>query len=430
MRGQVLLALTLASLGFAPASGSAQTTQRLTLKEAQAIALQNHPQVRATQLSASAARAVVTEVRSGYYPVSFGSLTGATAEHNSRIAAGYLNNPSVFDRYANGVVLSQLITDFGRTQNLVQSANLHAEAQQQNAVATRADILLQVDRAYFGTLRAISIQKVAEETVQARQLVADQVSALAKSQLKSGLDVSFANVNLAQAKLLLVQAQGDVQAAFAELSTALGYSDQRSFDLIEEAVAFSPPPDLTQLIEQAFRDRPDLAGLRLDADAARKFARAERDLWMPSITAVGSAGLIPYRQDPLTSRWAAAGLNINIPIFNGHLYGARRTEANLRADAQSQYLRDLQNRVARDVRLAWLTLNTAFQRLALTALLLDQATQALDLAQARYNLGLSSIVELSQAELNKTEAEIEQARAKYDYQSDLAVLNYQVGLLR
>ncbi len=132
----------------------------------------------------------------------------------------------------------------------------------------------------------------------------------------------------------------------------------------------------------------------------------------------------------MDSRYAAAGFNVNIPIFNGHLFGARLAEAKYRAQAEGQNLRDLQNRIARDVRTAWLSANSAFQRLSVTAQLLAQTTQALDLAQARYQLGLSSIVELTQAQLNLTQAQIEQASAKYDYQTQLQVLKYQIGNLR
>jgi outer membrane protein len=259
--------------------------------------------------------------------------------------------------------------------------------------------------------------------------VADQVSALAKNQLKSTLDVSFANVNLAQAQLLLVQAQNDLQASYAELSTALGYGDQRTIEPAEEPMPAAPPADFSQLIQQALRDRPELIGQRLDVNSAKSYATAERDLWMPTISAVGTAGLVPYREDELASRYAAAGFNVNIPIFNGHLYGALRNEADARARAQEQYLRDLQNRIIRDVRTSWLTANSGFQRLSLTDQLLQEATQALDLAQTRYKLGLGSIVELSQAQLGITEAQIEQASAKYDYQLQLSALNYQLGAL-
>ena len=121
---------------------------------------------------------------------------------------------------------------------------------------------------------------------------------------------------------------------------------------------------------------------------------------------------------------------MNIPIFNGRLFNARHVEAESQAKAQQQYFRDLQDRIVRDVRTAWLNANSAFQRLSVTEQLLNEATQAFDLAQSRYGLGLSSIVELSQAQLNLTQAEIEQVSAQYDYEGQNANLNYQLGRMQ
>ncbi|HMD99419.1 MAG TPA: TolC family protein [Terriglobia bacterium] len=423
-----VLGLFGARLGFAQASSN-PAPQALTLKQAEEIALKGHPQVQAAQLSALAAGQVVTETKSAYYPFTYGSLTGAGAESASRIAAGVLNNPIIYNRYANGVTVNQLVTDFGRTSNLVASSRFHAQAEQQNAQATREDVLLSVDYAYYQALRAQALLTVADETVKERQLVADQVSELAKNRLKSGLDVSFANVNLEQAKLTLVSARNDVSAAFAQLSTALGYQDNRTYSLAEEPMPGAPPPDASDLVAQAIQGRPELASLRYASESARRFAKAERDLWLPSVSFAGAAGVTPWHQEQLTDRYAAAGLNVNIPIFNGRLYSARAAEARLRAEAADENLRDEADRVARDVRLAWLNANTAYQRLGLTAQLLDEASQALDLAQTRYKLGLGSIVELSQAQLNQTQAQTENAGAKYDYQISRADLDYQTGVL-
>jgi outer membrane protein len=323
-----------------------------------------------------------------------------------------------------------LLTDFGRTHELVKSSSYHAQAQAENVTTTRANVLFRVNQAYFGVLRAQAVLRVAGETVKERQLVADQVSALAKSNLKSGLDVSFANVNLAQAQLLLVQAQNDLQSAYAQLSDALGYNDQRTFQLAEEPMPASPPVDIAPLLQEALQNRPEIVSLGLDVKSAQSYATAERDLWFPTLSAVGASGLIPFRQDTLSSRYAAAGFNVSIPIFNGRLFTALRTEANARAQAQEQYLRDLQDRVVQDVRVSWFNTNSAYQRLSLTQQLLNEATLAFDLAQARYGLGLSSIVELSQAQLNRTQAEIAQVSAQYEYEGQIANLNYQLGRMR
>jgi outer membrane protein len=413
----------------APAASSA-VSQSLTLQEAEKIAIQNHPQVQAATYLAAAAKAQVTEARSAYYPHAYGSATGVEAETNSRVTAGALNNSIIFSRFAEGVTVQQLVTDFGHTHELVKSSNLHAKAEEENVTTSRADVMLQVDAAYYNVLKAQAVLQVAEETVKDRKLVSDQVTELEKNKLKSGLDVSFANVDLAQAQLLLVQAQNDVQASYAELSAALGFADQKTFQLADQPLPATPPSDLSALIAEAMRHRPEIISQQLDLSSAQSYANAERDLWLPTISAVGTAGLTPYRVEELGSRYAAAGFNLNIPLFNGRQFNALHAEAQAEAGARQQYLRDLQNAVVREVRKAWLNANSGYQRLALTQQLLDQADQALDLAQQRYKLGLSSIIELSQAQLNATQAQISQASAKYDYAAQLSALNYQVGLLQ
>jgi outer membrane protein len=405
----------------------AQTPATLTLADAEKIAIENHPQIQAAQYQANAAKAQVTQARSAYYPQVFGSLTGAKSETDSRVAAGSLSNSIIFDRYANGITVGQLVTDFGRTHELVKSASLRAQAQQENVVTSRADVLVAVDQAYYAVLKSQALLKVAEETVKDRQIVSDQITELEKNKLKSGLDVSFANVNLAQAQLLLIQAQNNLQASYADLSSALGYPDQKSFILSDESVPTAPPADITQLISQALQDRPELIGGRMSVHSAQSYATGERDLWFPTISTIAVAGLTPVRETALGSRYAAAGFNVNIPIFNGRQFNALHAEATAQAHAQEQYLRDLQSRVTRDVRKAWLDANSAFQRLGVTQQLLNQATQALDLAQQRYKLGLSSIIELSQAQLNMTQAEITQTSAKYDYAAAVSVLRFQTG---
>lgn len=121
---------------------------------------------------------------------------------------------------------------------------------------------------------------------------------------------------------------------------------------------------------------------------------------------------------------------MNIPIFNGHLFGALRNEAAARLSVQQQNIRDLLDRIVRDVNQGWNDAHSGYQRLSVVQQLVNQATLALNLAQSRYQLGLSSIVELTQSRLNLTEAQIEQVNATYDYQTELATLNYQIGNLR
>ena len=324
--------------------------------------------------------------------------------------------------------MTQLLTDFGRTTNLVASANYAAKAEDQNAVATKEQILLAVDQAFYGALQAQAVLAVAQQTVKARQTVTDQVEALYNSKLKSELDLSFAKVNLAQAKLLLLDAQNNRDAASASLSAILGYSTLQHFQLVEDTSAMAPPPgNADDLMAEAFARRPEILSLEFQDQSARKFQTAEHDLLFPSIRAMAAVGDTPVRNPVLSNWYGAAGVNIEIPVFNGFLYTARSREASLREQAIQDRLLDLRNRISRDVRTAWLNANTAYERLNVARQLLAESNQALDLAQTRYNLGLGSIVELSQAQLQQTQADISNAQAGYDYRLALRVILYQTA---
>ena len=400
----------------------------LSLKDAQALALKNNPQISVARLGALASLQVTRQVRSSLWPTASVDLTAVDANPGTRITAGALNNPIIYQRAAAGAMVSQLLTDFGRTTNLVSSANLAAKAENQNALATKEQILLAVDQAFYNALQSQAVLTVAQQTVKERQTVADQVGALFKSKLKSELDFSFASVNLAQAKLLLLDAQNNQNAALAALSAVLGFSNLQSFQLVEDSSPSTPPPgNVDDLINTAFSMRPELLALEFQSESARKFQTAERDLMFPNIRAMGVVGDTPVR-NPIISNWyGAVGVNVDIPVFNGFLYPAKAKEAALRTQAAQERLRDLRDRISRDVRTAWLNATTAFDRLAVTQQLLDQANLALHLAQSRYNLGLGSIVELSQAQLQQTQAEITNAEAGYDYRLSLAVLQYQTS---
>jgi outer membrane protein len=407
-----------------------QQTMKLTLAEAEQLAIQNNPQFSAAKFNAAAAAQVPLEFHAGLLPTVTGAITGVGADSGSRLAAGGLNNPVVYDRLASGLIVNQLVTDFGRTGNLIASAKLRAQAQDQVTETARANILITTARAYFGVLRARAVLTVAQQTVSARQLVSDQVTALANSNLKSGLDVSFANVNLADAQLLLSQAQNNVKAAEAELAAALGLPLQTLFSLQDEPVPGPLTGSVDPWVMQAIQDRPELKDLRLEQSAAERFAKAEHSLNYPTIAVAGTAGFVPVGEAAVPGRYGAIGVNVSIPVFNGGLFRSRQTEAELKAKAASENINDLANRVTRDVRVAYLNTQTAFERVGLTAQLLKQAQLALDLARGRYDLGLSSIVELSQAQLNLTGAQIGTASAQYDYQTVRAILDYQVGALR
>ncbi len=428
-------ALTIAPLlvTFPVFLAGAQEAPRLTLQEAHQTALRNHPRISVAELSALASKEVVRQARAGFFPqVSANAVAVGSADRsNTRLEAiGALNNPAIFDRGAGGLMVSQLLTDFGRTANLTQSAKYRAQAAENNVQATRDQILLAVDGAYYAALQARAVTRVAEQTVTNRQVLLDYISTMASNKLKSELDVSFARVNVEDAQLLLSRALNDLHANYAQLANLMGETEVKTYHLVEEPVPAAASTNIFDFIQQALNNRPDVLSLRNEQQAAVRQANADRAARYPVVAAVGSAGGSPVHDGQLPDAYAAAGVTVTVPLYAGGLYAARQKQAELNAQAAGQSLRDLEDNVVRDVRIAWLNAQNAYDRLQISKKLLDNAREALELSEARYKNQLSSIVELNQAELNEVAAEISYANTQYEYLLQRSTLSYQTGTLR
>jgi outer membrane protein len=417
---------------FPQAAAAAPSSTEITLTRSQAeqAALKNNPRVSASQLLALAQHQVVREARSAELPTANGAITGEKALDGSRISAASLTTSRLITHAGAGGEFTQLITDFGRTHNLVLTRKLEEQAAKANSLATSEEIVLAADQAFYDALTAQAVLRVALQTVSSRQATQTQVNRMTENNLKSTLDLSFANVNLSQSKLLQLDAQNNADATMATLDAVLGLDHQVTYQLVDDATAINAPPgDVAPLIQTALAQRPDLQSLTFGQQSAQRFARAQWDQRLPSITAAGTLGTVPIRVDQYYSNnwWGGVGVNMNIPIFNGFLYSAEGKEADYRAQADAERTRNLRDQIVRDVRTTWLLANTAYQRIAVTTELLKQANLALQLAQTRYQLGLSSIVELSQAQLQQTSAAIDNTNAEYEYRLALATLSYQTG---
>jgi outer membrane protein len=419
-------------LGASILTGRAKDFPSITLQQAHESALRYHPEISVADLRVLVARQTTRQVQAGFWPnLSANVMSVGAANDNTRLAAiGGLNNPLIFDRNAEGLILSQLITDFGRTPNLASSAKLRAQAEADSAQATREQILLAVDGAFFDAQQAQAVVAVAQQQVATRQIFQDQVEAKTTNKLSSELDLSFARVNLEDAQILLIRATNDLQAAFAQLANVMGLRDAKIYHLLEEPMPPVLSTNVSEFVQDALRSRPELLSLRNSYSAAIKFSRAERDLRYPTISAIASAGVIPIGDSQLPDNYAAAGVSVSMPLFAGGYYSARQKAAELQAQAADEALRNEENNIVRDVRVTWLHAQNAYDRLQVTRKLLANAQESFELAQARFLNGISSIVEFNQAQLNLIQAQITYATTQYEYLVQRSALNFQIGALR
>jgi outer membrane protein len=296
-------------------------------------------------------------------------------------------------------------------------------------------VLLATDQAFYRLLNAQSLLNVARATVQARQEVQTLTGALVKNQLKSALDLSIASADLSQAQLLQLDAENSVQSASAALAAVLAAPSDTVYLAIEDTDAVLPLPpsqdSATALNASAQSQRPDLQALRLNAQADQKFAKAQELQYLPTISASAIGGITPVGPNGIfVPNWyAAGGVNLSLPIFTGLRITAQTEEARLRQHAAEKQAQERSDTIARDVRVATLNAATAYRRISVADQFRTQTAQALAFAQTRYKLGLSSIVELSQAQLQSTQAAVSAVNARYDYLLAIRTLDYVRGQL-
>jgi len=410
-------------------------TISITRTDAERFALKNNPRITASHLLALAAGQVTRETRSGQLPQISAAITAEKAEDGSRIGAGALTDSRLYTHAGTGGSLSQLVTDFGHTRDLVATSKLQQKAQDQTALATEQDVLLATDQAFYRLLDAQSLLDVAKATVAARGDVQNLISALTKSALKSDLDLNIASADLSQAQLLELDAENGVASSSAALAAVLAAPPDTLYQAVEDPEATPPPPpspDSSAVINaSAQSQRPDLQALRLNAAADQKFASAQQLQHLPTISALAIGGITPVAPDGIfVPNWyVAGGVNLTLPLFTGFRIDAQEQEARLRQKAAEKQAQDLSDTIAHDVRIAILNAQTAFRRISVADQFRQQTARALALAQTRYKLGLSSIVELSQAQLQSTQAAVAAVNARYDYLLALRSLDYARGQL-
>ncbi|RXH54145.1 TolC family protein [Granulicella sibirica] len=425
------LSLTVASYDIhAQDAQTLPSATPLPLSQAEAIAIANQPRIMAAQLRSRAAAARVHEARSAYFPaVGFNATGVRVADTGTSTAAGALTTSSISDHFAYGGQITQLVTDFGRTSALAASSKLNSQAQEDFATLTKAQVRCNVRDAYYQVLGAEAVLRAARAAQSNRHLVARQLSALAQNELRSTVDVNFAEVLASEADLAVVRAQSAMAQQRAHLATAMGATQSISAPLIDPVTPDTLPLDPDSLEALAQNQRADLNAAEAQQKAAQQIAAAEKRSGYPTLGLGGAAGQIPFHDHTLHDSYAAAGFNLSIPIFNGWLFAARRAEAESEANARASDVKELHLEITEQVRNNWQRANEAFQSLDVTARLVVQSKEALHLAQARYDAGLGSIVELNEAQVNETSAEIAAADANYTYLSRRAELDFAAGLL-
>jgi outer membrane protein len=406
----------------------------LGLKQAVEMALEHHPLLQVARADHKAAEARTEQTRSLYYPQVFADFATAAGVGgiNPRFVtpAGSMLRKNL-SQYTGGVIANQRLYDFGFTRDLVESSDLAARAFEQNVHAQRALVMLNVHRAYLNSLKQRRLVQIAEDTVRQRGIIRSQVETLYRQQLKSKLDLDLVQVELTNAEAALVRARNNLKASFAELNRAMGITGPDDYVLEEIPIEITSPQPLEALIAKSLT-HPELKRAQEQARSAEAKLRAARKQYLPTVTAVASAGdfqaFDPDRGERTGGWWAASAV-VSFPLFTGFLIENQVREASAQHAAALASISHIEQALTQQVTNAYLDTLTFAEQVKLAEEQVKTAQEALLLARQRYKLGLGSIVEVTQSEVAVTAAQTRLAEAQYDYKIAEVTLAYATGTL-
>ncbi|HEX2055495.1 MAG TPA: TolC family protein [Nitrospiraceae bacterium] len=403
----------------------------LGLQQAVELAVTSHPLLQEAAANLKASEARTEQARSLYYPQIYANANTVAGAGRSNprflIGGGLLQENQT--AFAGGVIANQRIYDFGYTQNLVESTQLAQRAQTEDIHARRAFVVLNVQRSYLSSLKRRRLVQIAEETVRERGLIANQIAALHRQQLKSKLDFDLVRVELVNAESLLVKSRNDLKASFAELNRAMGVAGSEDYVLEDISTEVRPPKGLGDLLADSL-SHPELKRAKEQTASADARMRAAKRQFLPTVSALASGGTYdPFdpRQNQPTGGWWTAGALVSMPLFTGFLIENQVSEARAQKEAADAATLNIEQALTQQVTTAYLDTVTFAQQITLAEEQVKTAQEALQLAKQRYKLGLGTVVEVTQSEVALTAAQTRLAEAQYDYKIAEVTLAYATG---
>ena len=422
--------------GAAPAQeGLPPKGKPLNLEQCVELALKYQPLLQASQASIAAQKARVEQALAAYYPqINFNSTYNTSTTNFSTVGGGAIrsggNSWSFTDIVSLGPSLNQLIYDFGRTANTVKINRETRSASEQDLQTTIQTVVLNVKQTYYGVLQTLALIKVAEDTLDQNQKRLEQAKGFYEAGTRPKIDVTNAEVNLANVQLSLIRARNNYQVARANLNNAMGLREDLNF-AIEESLEFKPKGvALEEILQSAYGRRPEILQIKARQRSQEASVELARSSYYPTLS--GNASNL-YRTDrpPRDFDWDwSFGVVLTVPIFSGYSTPAQIAEAkaNLKnLEAQEETLR--QN-IRLEAEQAYLSRKEAVERITVTEKTLDQAKENYDLASGRYQVGVGQPLEITDAEVLLANARANHIQALYDFKVAEARIDRAMGLSR
>jgi outer membrane protein len=396
-----------------------QPGKPLSLNDCVALALRFNPALRSNQALIEAQKARVEQALAAYYPqINFNtSYNWNTFNYVSLGGAvrSYTYNWTFLDVFSMGPNLNQLIYDFGRTSNTVKINRENVKANEQDLVTTKQTVILNVQQAYFGVLQTQRLVEVAKDVVSQTKQHLDQAQGFYQAGTRPKIDVTKAEVDMANAQLALIQANNNYDVARVTLNNAIGFTQSLTFP-VEDILGFTPREyQLEDIVKTAYGQRPEIEQIKAKQRSQEAAIKLAQSSYYPILS--GNAQYIwrGYHM-PNDMTWDMFfGATLSIPIFSG--FSSPNQVSEQRANMKNLVSQEeaLKLNIRLEAEQAYLSQKQATEQIRVTEKAVGQAQENYDLASGRYKVGVGSPLEITDAEVQLANAKANYIQALYNY---------------
>jgi outer membrane protein TolC len=421
MKYSTLLGLALAMTAPAAFADTPQPGP-LTLTQAIDTVVSHYPSLDAARAAVDAARARTVEANSSRLPQVSGNGGYTYNSVRPYVAFALPGQPpsaiyeNVQDSYNVNITARQLLTDFGRTDKLVDLARSGQIAAQDALEEARHQLGYQAIQSFYGVILLRSSAAVAHEEIAALE----EALRISQKKFNAGsatkFDVLTTQVRLSNARNKLTDTQAALEKQENGLRRLLGWDLSAPLELRGDFDAAAPALSESEAIADGLHNRPEMKVALDDEHTSRLRLDAASRERMPTLAAQASGGLEDSVAPALYDNrgYIVAGLSLEVPIFTGRRITGDRMEADAGVRSAEARERELDQTITTDVADAYSDLNAAKARLGNADSLVDQANEALDLAKTRYTNGVITNFELLDAQSSLRSSELSRLQARYD----------------
>lgn len=405
--------------------GSVQKTLEFNLADCLELALMNHPRVQSAYAGVTAQRAVKNQTLSNYSPRI--NLNAGITRMKPDVSANAAMRADSYTKYLLGTIgVSQLVYDFGVTQNQYTIDKLAFENSKINIESVVNDVVCSVKESYYNLLFALARKQVALDTVKQYEEMYKQARAFYQVGTKPKVDVTIAASNLADARANLIEASTGVDIAISKLNNAMGLPFVPPY-VVDTAIAYQDVDlSMKQAVEIANNNRPDLKMTLIQMEQANQYVKLAKKTFLPAVEFKGNWS-VGGRHDFTDTNWYDAGGYLTFPVINPFLLKNQVTQAKALYEQQRYDTRANVNDIYFEIQQAYAKLADAKERIPAAKLFVKEAKESYELSKGRYRVGVCDAIELRDAQVQFANAKLAYINTLYDYNSAKARLEKAIG---